>query len=388
MKPLAGRLFLGPPAESMAPLRGDHEGISRNLTGIVQRMSDAKAELSCSRTAVKRERDEVQYEVLRKLPEVEAIAEEWNGLLWKSPCNRAFSSPIWYIAACRTQSQFFPHVLIARSQGRLAGVLPLGIRPDDGKAVFPGVMSNYNDVVAEATDVAIVAGLLQHATTPGKPYSCLTLSWVPEISNCMRALPLLRLHGNNWEHVQPAIPYYFLNLPPTYEDFLATRSRAFRKGIYRARRQAEKDGLELRQLDPACFPPDRLPELFLSLHVTRFGQTSSFHKDPRNADFARIALPVLFARRQMVVFALFYQSEIVGIDLSMVGQESLCTWNGGYSPEVERWSPGRLLIDAGIRRAFELGLKEYDFLRGGQAWKESWCNQVRSVGHIEVPVSN
>src|SRR5215469_13103997 len=85
---------------------------------------------------------EVQYEVLRKPHEVEAIAGEWDRLLWNSPCNRAFSSPIWYLAACRTQPEYFPHVVIARREGQLAGILPLAFRPDDGKAVFPSSMSN------------------------------------------------------------------------------------------------------------------------------------------------------------------------------------------------------------------------------------------------------
>ena len=331
---------------------------------------------------------EIQYEVLRNLADIEAISEEWNGLLWNSPCNRAFSSPIWYLAACRTQPECSPHVLIARQHGRVAGILPLAVHPDDGKAIFPSLMSNYNDVIAEASDVDVVAGLLQQAMMPPKPYTRLVLWWVPEISNCMRALRRFQPARNTVEYFTPTRPYHFLKLPTAYQDFLSSRSRAFRKGIYRANRRAEEDGLEIRCLDPAWFSADLLPELFLSLNFARFGDESAFRQQPRNADFVRIALPVLFSQGQMVVFALWRRSEIIGIDLSMVGPESFCTWNGGYPPQVERWSPGRLLIDAGIRRAFELGLVEYDFLRGTQEWKESWSNQLRTVGHIELPVSD
>jgi len=330
--------------------------------------------------------DGIEYTVLSTLAEIEAISAEWNSLLLQSPCNRAFSSPIWYLAACRTQPHVTPHVLIARRNGHIDGILPLAFPAGEGQAIFPSLMSNYNDVIAQAADVAVAAGLLQEAITPPRPYARIVLWWVPQASNCMRALPLLQSCADVAECFKPTRPYYFLRLPPAYEDFLSSRSRAFRKGIYRARRQAKEDGLEVRQLDPASFPPDLLPELFLSLNFARFGDESAFREQPRNADFVHITLPVLFSQGQMAVFALLRNSEIIGIDLSMVGVESFCTWNGGYSPEVERWSPGRLLIDAGIRRAFELGFLEYDFLRGTQEWKESWSNQVRTVGHIELPV--
>ncbi|HEV3041274.1 MAG TPA: GNAT family N-acetyltransferase [Candidatus Angelobacter sp.] len=351
-------------------------------------MDRAESAIPLSELAVTYNRNEIQFEVLRTLPAVEAIAGEWNRLLWSSPCNRAFSSPIWYLAACRTHPEFLPHVLTARRQGQLVGVLPLAFRPDEGKAVFPSLMSNYNDVIAEASDIAVTVGLLRQALSPPKPYSRLVIWWVPDVSNCMRALPVILAGRNSVECFKPTNPYYFLKLPSTYDDFLASRSRAFRKGVYRARRAAEQDGLELRQLDPASFPASDLPELFLTLNFARFGSESAFSEQPRNADFIRIALPVLFSQGQMAVFALLHKGEIVGIDLSMVGAESFCTWNGGYPPEVEQWSPGRLLIDAGIRRAFELSFKEYDFLRGMQEWKGSWANQQRTVGHIELPVGD
>jgi CelD/BcsL family acetyltransferase involved in cellulose biosynthesis len=325
--------------------------------------------------------DPIVYEVLETLPQVEAIYREWTDLLWRSPCNRAFSSPTWFLVACRTQPQCSPYVLVARRGPRIAGILPLALQENNTAAIFPSRMSNYNDVIAEAEDLAVVAGLIEYARTSPRPYQQITFWWVPSGANCLRAMPALA------ECFTPTLPYFFLPLPSSYEEFLQSKSRAFRKGVYRAKRKATEDGLELRQLDPDSFPPEYVPELFLSLNYARFGEESAFWKHPPNADFARLALPTLFAEKQMVVFALLQGKEIIGIDLSMVGSESFCTWNGGYPPEAEPWSPGRLLIDAGIRRAFELGLKEYDFLRGPQEWKKSWSNQSRTVGHIELSVS-
>jgi CelD/BcsL family acetyltransferase involved in cellulose biosynthesis len=147
-------------------------------------------------------------------------------------------------------------------------------------------------------------------------------------------------------------------------------------------RKAAANGVVKHELTPADLSPERLPELFLELNLSRFGEKSAFHRVPQNASFCRLALPVLFSERRLHVFAVSKAERILALDLSFRGEGSLCTWNGGYPPEAECWSPGRLLLLAGIERACELGLEEYDLLRGNQEWKRRWANRTRQLGTI------
>ena len=78
---------------------------------------------------------------------------------------------------------------------------------------------------------------------------------------------------------------------------------------------------------------------------------------------------------------------MIGIDVYTMGATSLCAWNGGFLPEAEAYSPGKLLIDAGIRLACDLKLAEYDFLRGPEAYKMRWVNGSRPIGRVELAVS-
>jgi CelD/BcsL family acetyltransferase involved in cellulose biosynthesis len=73
---------------------------------------------------------------------------------------------------------------------------------------------------------------------------------------------------------------------------------------------------------------------------------------------------------------------IVAIDLYTMGSKSLCAWNGGFLAEIEHCSPGKFLINAGIRMACELQLEEYDFMRGIEAYKSYWSNTHRSIGQV------
>jgi CelD/BcsL family acetyltransferase involved in cellulose biosynthesis len=324
----------------------------------------------------------IEYRLLTHLSEIQAIASQWDELLGRSCCNRAFSSVTWYVAACRAQPHLIPCVSIALRGLDLAGVLPLALNPATGDAIFPSEMSSYNDLIVDPSDEAVAASLLHFAVSNPKPYGRLDLLWVRNSSKLLRAARSIEESLNCCFHSER--DYSFIRLPRTYEKYLESRSRLFRRNLRRARRIAEADGFTVQRLNPATFPAERIPELFLAFHLARFGNASSFRKRPENLVFAQMALPELFVRGQIIVPALFRGTEIVGIDINLAGYDSLCAWNGGYPPDIEPWSPGRLLVDEAIRLAFQRGCQEYDLLRGTQEWKKRWTNELRKVGSIEI----
>src|SRR5262249_38449964 len=198
-------------------------------------------------------------------------------------------------------------------------------------------------------------GLLNFAISPPKRYRRLDLRWVRKSSNLLRATRLIEgtADVSGCYHLEPDDYYSYIRLPCSYQDYLDSRSRLFRRNVRRARRIADADGFRIECLDPASFEANRIPELFLSFHLARFGDASTFRKHPEHLAFAKFALSGLFANRQIVVLALYRGTEILGIDICLVGYESLCAWNGGYPAEIEKWSPGRLLVEEGIRMAYQ-----------------------------------
>jgi len=318
---------------------------------------------------------EIRYELLAHSDRVEEIAPAWNDLLDRSPCNRAFSSPVWFMVTCRVQQFFQPRVAIAWRNDCLAGVLPVALDTAQRAVGFPNSMSNYNDVVAAAGDHEIVRGLVEYVRKALCPGIALTLRWLRQESNCIRAI----------ERFEKEQDYMFLRLDGGWEGYLASRSRNFRKSVSQALRRAYEADLFVRQLDPREFDPEALPELFLRLHLGRFGEKSAFRVASPNWQFLLQALPTLFRDGRIIAFGLFNAHSCIGIDLSMVGAASLCTWNGGYPKEAERWSPGKLLIVAGIRKAINMGFREYDLLRGAQEWKKHWATNTRAVGRLDYP---
>jgi CelD/BcsL family acetyltransferase involved in cellulose biosynthesis len=325
----------------------------------------------------------ITYEVLDQLSEIEAIAGEWDSLLDRSPCNRAFSCSQWFIVSCSLDQSLAPRVLIARREGVIAGVLPMVLHHDSGVATFVSELCDYNDIVALENDETIVAGLLNFAISHQDGYRRIILSRLRSDSNCLRGARALD-PAHDFDHQLTGGTQY-VQLPATFEEYLNTRSKNFRKSLRRAQRNAGDCDLTIHELHPESFPPDGVAKLFLSLNVDRWGAESYYHL-PFPQSFVLKLLPHLFAEGRMRVFALTQADKLLGLDLCMIGKNSLCTWNGGFLAASERWSPGNLLIAAGIRRAFDLKLAEYDLLRGNESYKKRWANNVRPMLKIEFDV--
>lgn len=325
------------------------------------------------------------YRILTDLSDVVAISSEWDSLLRRAPCNRAFGSSAWYISACRHDASITPYVIIARRGANLAGVLPLALGDEGKTAKFASHISDYNDIVAAQDDTAIHAGLLNEVVNGAGGYDRVIFARLRADSNCLRALEAIKAPRLVERSNREDMTCYYVRLSPSYEEYLRSRGKKFRKNLKLAQHKADRHRLVIRELEPEWFHESRIPELFLSLHLSRLGEKSYFQSPVAQA-FVGELLPALFAERRMRVFALFEDEKIIGMDLLMVGANSLCAWNGGFLPEAAHWSPGKLLIAAEIRRAFETGLEEYDFLRGSHDYKATWANNCRYVSRLELGV--
>ena len=321
----------------------------------------------------------MEFQILHEFSEVEALSEEWDQLLERSPCNRAFSSATWYLAACQADPPAAPYVVTVRKNGRLTGLLPLVLR--DQIATFANRLADYQDLVGEADDLESLTGLLRFALASG---SQLAVTNCRQDANLVRAIrglePEFRCEGFNRQK-----ECCHIKLEGDFEDYLASRSYMFRKQLRRAQRKAERDGVSVREVSPQDLSPDRLPDIFLDLHLGRFSEKSCFNR-PTHEAFVKSALPSLFRQKRLKVFCLFHEERRVGIDLYMVGRSSMGNWNAGYLEEMSRWSPGKLMLAAAINTALDEGLAEVDLLTGTQPWKLSWATGQHHFGEMTLPV--
>jgi len=329
--------------------------------------------------------DSITYHVATDLTALAEVSAEWDALLSRTFVNQAFGSSKWFIASCRNDTSVLPHVILARRGSRLVGVLPIVIAADGRSAAFPDYLNDYNDMIALESDAAVIEGLVKHALSNSNGYERVIFSRVRHDSNCFRAVQSIHPSRDIGDFYSRSDTCYYVDLPASYDDYLRTKRSHFRKRLKRVHEIAHKNNLAVRELAPENFSPDRLPEVFLSLHLSRHGARSCFESF-RGRTFIKEALPALFCERRMRVLALFEGEKLIGIDIYAVGVGGLCVWNGGFLSEAEAFSPGKLLIDAGIKLACDLKLGEYDFMRGPEDYKMNWITGSRPLGHLELSV--
>jgi CelD/BcsL family acetyltransferase involved in cellulose biosynthesis len=323
------------------------------------------------------ERDDLEYEVVRDLSRLDAVANEWDSLVEMSDCNRAFSAYAWFSTACRCIERK-PIVILARRGNRLSGVLPM-IEAEGGKPAFLTYLNDYNDVIAATGEVA--AGLISYLVSKVMAGERIILRRVRSDSLLLKTFNSL---GSNLGFTLSATEICtFVELGRDHDQFTAAKSGRFRKHLRRATRIAAENGLVVREIGSDSLPPKSLRDVFLSLHLSRFQSRSAFESAQAQI-FIQELLPRLFQQGRLRVFGVFKTSKMIAIDLCMVGKKSLCVWNGGFLPEAEQWSPGKLMLDFEIRQARSEKLDELDLLRGPQPWKRRWATGTRYVAQIEL----
>ena len=322
----------------------------------------------------------LHFHVLTELPEIAALTSEWESLLARSTCNHGFSSAHWFIASCRYNPSLQPYVIVARRGETLAGILPLVLDQNSKEAIFSNYLTDYNDAIAAANDLQTTAALLRFACSRPNGYTRISLKHLRPDSNCLQALTLL--NGDLKHTFRETQLCHYLQLPATHDGFLKSKDSRFRKRLKRLQGLADDAGLTAGELDPASFHPSRLPDLFLSLHLQRRKVKSCFELSSAQ-NFVNDVLPALFEKRVVRACVFMNLDQIVAIDLYTMSHNSLCVWNGGFLDEYGYCSPGKLLINEGIKLACALKAEEFDFLRGGEVYKESWVNGSRSIGQLE-----
>ena len=325
----------------------------------------------------------LQFKIYSDLSDVAGLSRQWDKLLAESSCNRAFGSMEWYLASCRVQSSLTPYLVTATLGSEIACMLPLARNFQNGTMVFPHFANDYNDILIKGSNAVLAADLLKYALSLQTDCRRIILSKLRPDSSCARILHCFKGDPNIECQQRETEVYSYIQLPGTFDEYLASRSKLSRRNIKYALRKADANGLTIRELFPEEFDPSGIAETFIRLILDRQNEKCLFRLSHAQS-FVQEVLPSLFARGRMRVFATFKKDRIMAIDLYFVTGNGLIAWNGGFCTEIERLSPGTALIAFGIQQAIAMGIREFDFGDGDEEYKEHWVNRTYTIGTMEL----
>jgi CelD/BcsL family acetyltransferase involved in cellulose biosynthesis len=304
---------------------------------------------------------------------LETLLPEWERLYAADREATPFSSAQWARA-------WWPHwagsgnpfIVAVRDSGRLVGLAPLVLARRGPFRVLTQLgrpPSNYWDVLAEpGTRDAAGAVAMQEIGAHRGEWHALLLGGVRSGSGTERAV---LASGLRLRRRRPT-PHPGIELPDTFEQYLAALPRKRRKDLRRHMRRLEDGRLELREVtEPADLRAtvDRWQDIRVRWWQHRGKRMDPEHASTRFRDFMRDLVALMVPRGLAQVWELRHDGEIVGVEINLTDSRAYYSWMGAYDPSVSHLGLGKLAIGESIRQSIEVGREYYDLMVGDEDYK-------------------
>ena len=272
-------------------------------------------------------------------------------------------------------------IFLARREGRLVAALPLmeqrerlhGLPVVTLRSMTNPHSCRFNALCGTGDEPAMEAiwGCLARRA---RPWHAMILEDVP--SDAPLLAPMLRAAARDrapigvWHGGR--VPY--LTVEGTWEAYHATLSQKFRANLRRRRsRLLEQGEVGYRRITA----PEEVPEaLRAGLKLEGSGwkdeEGSSIASDPNLIRFYDRWAQIAASKGWLALSFLDVGGVPVAFDYSTCHEGRYYNMKIGYDPAWARYSVGQLLKEEILRRCFECGVSEYDFLGVTSTSKEDW----------------
>jgi CelD/BcsL family acetyltransferase involved in cellulose biosynthesis len=324
---------------------------------------------------------------IRRVGALEEVGDDWGRLAEAS--GNVFATPEWltpwyrHFGADQEQRTYTVH-----EDGRLIALLPLVLwrpaRPRVLRFAGYGPSDQMGPICAPADRAAAAAGLERALAEGG--WDVLLAERLP------RGLPLQRGRVLQSE-ASPVLP-----IEGSWDEYLAGKSSNFRQQVRRRERKLAKEReLDYRLADDAARLDEDLETLF-RLHDARWSaEGSGALQDQRRAAFHREFARAALERGWLRLWLMELDGRVAAAWYGLRFAQRELYYQAGRDPDFEREAVGFVMLAHSIRAAFEDGMLEYDFLRGGEEYKdrftdddtvvETWAVGRGALGRATVAVA-
>lgn len=334
----------------------------------------------------------MKIKVIKNIGDFEAVKDDWNYVFKYDTKATVFQSwswlrgwidviaSDWFIISIQTDSEsqyiaFF--ALYKESTPGLFGMRTYHTLKMAGEPVidYTGMLClpEYEDAVIE-----YIASVLQREVHWSK--------FMPRNVSDTRVIKIVRRFETNKYTVQymedTACPR--LILPDNWEKYLhEVLQPKYSKKLKYTLRRAEKEGCYIVRSTNDNM--ELSINNYLKLHEMRWNEIDEKLKRLYISTFK-----YLFDADLLQMDTLFYQNDAIGMLVAFTdkGKKIFHFYNGGWSSEFARFSPGTVLIGSTIKYAIQNGYKVYDFTRGDEAYKYSFGCENKYTKNIVITRNN
>lgn len=327
------------------------------------------------------------------------LAPDWNAFLQRTRSDSVFLTWEYLSAWWEVYGKDFElRIITARdASGALLGIAPLMV--GRGHA-FPRrhfrhltMLGGLGDSLAEYQDFLILPGWEAQLIPAflnfieddlADDWEVMLIRDADERSpNLAPLLGSLAARGNH-AVIIGSRPAPNIQLPDTWESFLAGKSKNFKKQFNNHWNRLHKSH-RIQWLEAGNdLSVAAAMNIVANLNRLRWGQRGDSFRSPEFTRFHEILAERFHERGWLFLRILRVDGEDAAARYDYVYQDKLWNFQNGWRPDLEKLSLGKLLIGYSVKYCIDQGLREYDFLGGTSEYKTSWATGARNLLRFEI----
>jgi CelD/BcsL family acetyltransferase involved in cellulose biosynthesis len=299
------------------------------------------------------------------------LASEWDTLAHQGITNTPFQSLAYQKSWWTNLGPGNLYTISVRDDGdQLAGLGSFYLVGDT--LYFNGCVeeSDYLDLITTPEQAETVwetvLDYLQSSHLPA--WKCLDLCNVPAASPSRDILPRLAQSRGFSFHTEVHEVCPIIELPTTFDDYLAGLDKKQRHEVRRKIRRAQEAGMEIRTIGPDDDLETAVND-FLTLLPLSHPDKAEWLNEGRTALFHEIAAAAHSDGTLQLMFAVI-EDQLAATLFNFDYDGRIWVYNSGFDPEAySHLSAGVVLTAKAIEAAIENGRHTFDFLRGSETYK-------------------
>jgi CelD/BcsL family acetyltransferase involved in cellulose biosynthesis len=317
----------------------------------------------------------IEIEKITAPDSFQRLGPEWS-LLWdRSALATPFQAPEWLFTWWKYLGGRSLWTLAVRREGRLVGLAPLFVHQwPDGQArrvswIGAGISDLLDLLIDSEFSLPGAAALFRY-------FRDNTADWdIIDLQDLRPESPLLRNKADFGlrTRVVPAGVCPAFSLPDSVESFRGRLSKNHKRNLTRARRKLETSGELWVKIAAADDLSPTMRDLF-RLHEAcwRKKNPPAMLAQPSLQNFHLEAASAFLKTGRLRLYSLQFEGETIACLYALVKGDRVFGCLSGFDPRLEKFSPGTLLLNYILEDSIHRGFREFDFLRGAEAYKYVW----------------
>ncbi len=314
----------------------------------------------------------MKVERIRDPESLEELKDAWNELFFSSDQNCLFLTHEWISSwwRCFSEDNSLEILIFKDEKGSLAGFAPFMIKNKTLRFIASQEVSDYCDFITHnERREEFYENLLDYLRKNYQDVEKIELMNIKASSPTLSFLPRLAPeHGFSISCTETEVAP-LLELPSSYEDYIASLSKKSRHELRRKLRRMESlEGVKITKITNTKELKSSILT-FIDFHKEGSPSKEKFWGKKGMTDFFQEIASRFSLQKWVELNLLFYEDRVMAALLNFSYSDQILFYNVVFNRDFARYSPGLFLFNHCLKRAISEGKRKADFLRGREKYK-------------------